>query len=137
MTITNGALANDVDRAKREVERAERLLSTRLQEAGVAGDRTLDHAMSLARPLVVGAVAVAGVVWFVSLFRRPRRRPLFESAPARPSIVKEALRTVTLSLAATAARRVGEHFLLPKDAAESTPAGRAVPPQHPITTARH
>jgi len=135
MTTTNGARRNDVDKAKRAVERAERLLSTRLQEAGAAGDRTLDSALSLAKPLVVGAVAVAGVVWLVSLFRRPRRRALFEPTPARPSIMKEALRTVTLSLASTAARRVGEHFLLPKEAAESSPAGRPVPPQRP-TTAR-
>jgi hypothetical protein len=124
-----------MDKAKREVERAERMLSTRLHEAGVAGDRTLDNALSLARPLVIGAVAVAGVVWLVSLFRRPRRRALFEPAPARPSIMKEALRTVTLSLASAAARRVGEHFLLGQEAADSTPAGRALPRQH-STTAR-
>jgi hypothetical protein len=131
MTMTNGAPTNDVDKAKREVERAERLLSTRLHEAGVAGERTLEDALSLARPLVVGAVAVAGVVWLVSLLRRPRRRPLLAVAPARPSIMKEALRTVTLSLASTAARRVGEHFLLQQEAAQSSSPGHALPPRHP------
>lgn len=135
MTMMNGAPASDVDKAKREVERAERLLSTRLHEAGVAGDRTLDNALSLAKPLIVGAVAVAGVVWLVSVLRRPRRRPLFAAPAARPSILKEALRTATLSIASTAARRVGEHFLLAQEAADSSPAGRSLPPQH-STTAR-
>lgn len=136
MTTTNGARTpKGVAKAKREVEHAERVLSERLHEAGAAGERTLDQALSMARPVVVGAVAVAGAVWLVSLLRRPRRRPIFERAPARPSIMKEVLRTVTLSLAATAARRVGEHLLLGKETAELPPPGRAVPPQHP-TTAR-
>ncbi|HTQ06710.1 MAG TPA: hypothetical protein VMI54_22795 [Polyangiaceae bacterium] len=128
---TNGARKTDVDQAKREVEHAERMLSKRLHEAGVAGNRTLDRALSLGEPLLVGAVAVAGVVWLVSLLRRPRRRPLFETAPARPSIVKEALRAATLALASTAARRVGEHFLLAEAAPQSTSTGRKVPTQHP------
>lgn len=126
---------SDVDQAKRNVERAERLLSTRLHEAGVAGNRTLDQALSIARPLVVGAVAVAGVVWLVSLLRRPRRRALFAPPPARPSIMKEALRAATLSLASTAARHAGEHFLSAHEAARASATEHEVLPQ-PLTTTR-
>ncbi len=130
---TNGARGSDVDEAKREVERAERLLSTRLLEAGVAGNRTLDRALSLARPLIVGAVAVAGVVWLVSALRRPRRRAWLEPAPARPSLLKEALRAAALSLASTGARHIGEHFLLASATTPSSSTERTAPPQYPPT----
>jgi hypothetical protein len=128
---TTQASSSDVNQAKREVARAERLLSTRLHEAGRAGDRTLTHALSVARPLLIGAATVAGVVWLVSLLRRPRRQAFLPPAPVRPSIVKEAFRAAALSLATSAAHRMGEHFLLGANAAQSTSTGRAAPPQQP------
>ena len=130
---TNGG---SVDAAKRDVEQAERMLSHRLEEAGLAGHATVDRAFSLVRPLVIGAVAAAGLVWFVSALRRPRRRGFVLPEPSRPSVVGEALRTASVSLAAAAARRLAEHWFASHLAAQSTPAGRAVPPRGAIQPVR-
>jgi hypothetical protein len=118
-----------VHTAKQNVAQAERALSHRLEEAGVAGQATVDHALSLVRPLVIGAVAAAGLVWLVSTLRRPRRRGFVPREHARPSVMNEALRAAGLTLASAAARRLGEHLFATADATQSTPAGRPVPPR--------
>jgi hypothetical protein len=120
---------SSVHTAKQNVAQAERALSHRLEEAGVAGQATIDHALSLVRPLVIGAVAAAGLVWLVSALRRPRRRGFVARQRTRPSVMNEALRAAGLTLASAAARRLGEHLFSTADAAQSTPAGRAVPPR--------
>lgn len=120
---------NAVHAAKRDVERAEQMLSHRLEEAGVAGHATVERALSLVRPVVIGAIAAAGLVWLVSSLRRPRRRAFVPAEPARPSVVREAMRAASLSLASIAARRIGEHLFAPHDAAQLTLAGRSVPPR--------
>ena len=113
---------NAVDAAKRGVANAEQQLSHRLEEAGLAGQATVEQALSLVRPLVIGAVAVAGLVWLVSSLRRPRRRGFVLPEPSRPSVFNEALRAASLTLASSAARRLGEHWFSPHDAAESNQA---------------
>lgn len=130
---TNGGA---VDAAKRDVEQAERMLSHRLEEAGLAGHATVEHAFSLVRPLVIGAVAAAGFVWFVAALRRPRRRGFVLPEPSRPSLVGEALRTASISLASVAARHLAEHWFAQHAAVQSTPAGRPVPPRDAIQPAR-
>jgi hypothetical protein len=129
---TNGV----VDAAQRDVEKAERMLSHRLEEAGLAGHATVDRAFSLVRPLVIGAVAAAGLVWFVSALRRPRRRGFVLPEPSRPSVVGEALRTASLSLATAAARRLAEHWFAPHTAAPSPTVGRPVSTHDAIQPAR-
>lgn len=121
---------NELQAAKRDVSRAEHALSQRLAEAGVAGQATVDRALALVRPLVIGAVAVAGVVWLVSALRRPRRRAFVPPASRRPLLMNEALRAASLSLVTAAARQLGEHLFANTDTTQSTPSRRAVPPRH-------
>jgi hypothetical protein len=118
---------NEVDDAKRDVQRAERQLSHRLEEAGLAGHATVERALSLVKPIVVGVVAVAGLAWLFSALRRPPRRILALPTPSRPTVFGEALRAASLALATTAARRLGEHWFAPEDAAPSMPAGPSRP----------
>ena len=122
---------SDVDRAAAEVRRAERALTNRSKEAKAAGGATLSQTLAAVRPVVVGVVAVAGVVWLVSLLRRSRRRSVFEGAPRPPSVLAEVARTAALSLASTAARRLGDRFFAATDAAQSSPLGRAGAPRLP------
>jgi hypothetical protein len=121
---------NALQAAKRDVTRAENALSRRLAEAGVAGQATVDRALALVRPLVIGAVAVAGVVWLVSALRRPRRRAFVPPAHRRPLLMNEALRAASLTLATAAARHLGEHLFANPDTTQSTPSRRAVPPRN-------
>lgn len=109
--------------AKRDVQQAEQALSHRLEEAGVAGHATVEQAVSLVRPLVVGAVATAGLVWLVSALRRPRRRGFVLPERTRPSFLNEALRAASLSLASAAARNLGEHLFGVAASAQSTRRG--------------
>jgi len=120
---------NEMRAAKRDVARAERALSRRLSEAGAAGQATVDHAVSLVRPVLIGAVAVAGLVWLASTLRRPRRRAFVPRQSTRPVLMNEALRAASISLASAAARHLGEH-LFANSATQSTPTGRAVPPRN-------
>ena len=106
--------------AKREVKRAENALSQRLEEAGVAGHATVEQALGLVRPLVISAVAAAGLVWLVSALRRPRRRGFVLPERTRPSVLNDALRAASLSLASAAARSLGQHLFATADAAQST-----------------
>src|SRR5689334_16940842 len=87
--------------ARREVARAERQLSHRLGEATAAGEATVKRAFAVAKPALIGIAVAAGVVWVVSLLRRPRRRAA--SNPSEPSIIKEAVRAAALGLASAAA----------------------------------
>ena len=128
---------NAVHTAKRDVDQAGQNLSHRLEEAGLAGQATVDHALSLVRPLVIGAVAAAGLVWLVSALRRPRRRGFVPPERTRPSVVNEAFRAAGLTLASAAARRLGEHLFATTAATQSTPAGRAVPPRDENNPPRH
>lgn len=126
---------SSVNAAKRDVERAERMLSHRLEEAGIAGHATVERALSLVRPVVFGAIAAAGLVWLVSSLRRTRRRGFVLPEASRPSVMHEAVRAATLSLASMAARRIGErwfargHALRGSDVTEPTLAGHPVPPR--------
>src|SRR3954470_24176725 len=114
--------------AKQDVTRAERALSRRLTEAGAAGQATVSRALSLVRRIVVGAVAVAGLVWLVSALRRPRRRGFVPPRYKRPFLMNEALRAASLSLASAAARHLGEKLFADNERTQSTPTGRAAPP---------
>lgn len=121
---------NAMHAAKRDVNRAERALSRRLEEAGAAGQATVDRALSLVRPVVIGAVAVAGLVWLVSTLRRPRRRAFVPAPYKRPFLMNEALRAASISLASAAARHLGEQLFAKSEQTQSTSTGRAVPPRN-------
>ena len=134
-TIRNGEVksSNDLERAKVEVAQAEAALSKRLHEATVVGEATVKRAFALARPVLVGAVVIGGVVWIASMLRRSRHgggRPI----STERSVVAEVVRAAALSLASVAARRLGERWLSAPDATQSISAGRAGSPQVPSHT---
>ena len=125
----NGHQNAAVDTARREVARAESKFSSRLGEATAVGEASIERALSLAKPVLIGVAVVAGILWVASLFRRPRRR----WSPSEPSVLKEAARGAALSLASTAARRVGERLIAGTATPQWTSPGRAAPPQSSLT----
>jgi len=134
-TIRNGEVksSNDLERAKVEVAQAEAALSKRLHEASVVGEATVKRAFALARPVLVGAVVLGGVLWIASMLRRSRRGG-GRSVPSERSVVSEVVRAAALSLASVTARRLGERWLASPDTAQSISAGRAGSPQVPNFT---
>ena len=134
-TIRNGEgkSSNDVERAKVEVAQAEAALSKRLHEATVVGEATMKRAFALARPVLVGAVVLGGLVWITSMIRRSRRgrgRPV----STERSVVSEVVRAAAISLASVTARRLSERLLAAPDATQSISAGRVASPQMPSST---
>lgn len=114
---------NDVDSARRNVARAEARLSNRWRAAKLAGEKTVDKAFSVGRPVLIGAVAVGGVAWLVStLTHRGRAKVRRASAPTEPSLLGEVARAAALALASTAARRLAERWF---DGASLPPAAQA------------
>ena len=133
-TLPNGK-SSDVDAAKLEVARAERALSQSLHDASDAGVATLKHAAGVARPVLIGALAVVGFVWLVRNIRRGRQ-PGWRRPPASErSVLSEVTRAAALSLASTAARRLADRFLHEPSGMQSTPAGRASSP-HSLASTR-
>lgn len=136
--MTNGA--NDVDAAKREVEAAERALSHNLKRASNLGKATVDRAKQKAKPVVIAAAVVVGVIWVVSRVRRARQPPLLKAlrkelreaqrlaAKEQHSALGDAARSAISALATTAARKLGERYI---NAAlhQATPAGHPAAPQ--------
>jgi hypothetical protein len=119
---------SDVDAARRDVERAERALSLRLNEASAVGRATLRSVLAVARPVLVGVALVAGAVWLARRFKRPRASAWLRPPPSERSVIAEATRAAALSLASAAARRVAERLLTVPVLDQSTPAGRADAP---------
>jgi hypothetical protein len=126
--IRNGELKSksELDRAQRDVARAEAALSERLHEATALGEATVKRAFSAAKPILIGAAVVGGVVWLVSMMRRPRRGPM---ASRERGVGAEVFRAAALSLASVAARRVAERYLTLPESTQSIPARRAGSPQ--------
>jgi hypothetical protein len=125
--------SSDLERAEREVAQAEEALSHRLSEAKTAGEETLKRALSVAKPVLIGAAVVGGLVWVVSILRRsnsPRSRAV--AAVTERSVAAEVFRTAALSLASVAARRVAERYLALPDPIQSISTGRAGAPQSPL-----
>jgi hypothetical protein len=114
--------------ARENVARAEARLSNRWRAAKVAGEKTVGRAMTVARPVVIGAVVVGGVVWLVTaLSRRGRSSPRRFSAPAEPrSLVSEMTRAAALALASAAARHLADRYL-------TLPAAAGIAPKHAIS----
>lgn len=111
----------DIDSAREDVARAEARLSNRWRAAKAASEQTLGRAMSLAKPVLIGAAVVGGVVLLVtSLSHRGRPRVRRISVPTEPpSVLKEAMRAAALALASAAARHVaGRYLALPAVAGE-------------------
>jgi hypothetical protein len=135
-TVRNGEVksSNDVERAKVEVAQAEAALSKRLHEATVVGEATMKRAFALARPVLVGAAVLGGVIWIASMIRRSSRHGGGRAVSAERSVVSEVLRAAALSLASVTARRLGERFLTAPDATQSISAGRVASPQVPSHT---
>lgn len=103
---------DDLDTARQDVARAEARLSDSWRAAKVAGEKTLGRAMSLAKPLAVGAVIVGGVVLLVSAVSRRKRRSPWAYAPAGPpSLIKETARAAALALASAGARHLANRYL--------------------------
>jgi len=119
---------NDVDAAKLEVERAERALSRSLHEVSDAGVATLKRAAGVARPVLIGAAAVVGVVWIVRSIRRAGQPAWRRPPPTERSVLGEVLRAAALSLASTAARRLADRLIHEPRGMQSTSAGRAGAP---------
>jgi len=125
------ARSNDVDDAKHEVARAERALSRSLHDASAAGRATMERAVSLAKPLLVGVAVVAGIVWLVKRARRARK-PVWLKQPSERSVLAEAARAATLSLASAGARKLAEHWLMaPEPAAAANAAQNDRPSSRP------
>lgn len=104
---------NDLDAARRDVARAEARLSSRWRAAKVAGQKTMGRAMTLAKPVLIGAAVVGGVALLVSSLSRRRRGSVRHSSiPSGPSLVSEVARAAALALASTAARRLAERYLV-------------------------
>jgi len=108
-TPENPPKSNDIAEAQLAVARAERALNEGVREVSLVGRAGIEQAMALLKPVLVTAVVAGSVVWLVSAVRRPRRSS-FERAGGvqRPSVVREALRTLVLSLASVAARRLAD-----------------------------
>jgi hypothetical protein len=117
---------SELDRAEREVAKAEAVLSERLHEATALGEATVKRAFSAAKPILIGAAVVGGVVWLVSMMRRPRRSSM---GSRERSVGAEIFRAAALSLASVAARRVAERYLSLPESTQSIPARRAGAPQ--------
>jgi hypothetical protein len=115
----------DLDAARRDVARAEARLSNRWRAAKVAGERSMGRALSLAKPVLIGAAVVGGVVFLVtSLSRRGRGSVRRTAIPTGPSLLSEVARAAALALASTAARRLADRYLvlpLPADGGISAP----------------
>ena len=126
-TLPNGK-ANDVDAAKLEVARAERALADSLHDASDAGLATLERAVVVARPLLIGAAAVVGITWIVRSIRRARQPAWRRPPPSERSVLAEIARAAALSLASTAARRLADRYLSEPTGMQSTSAGRAGSP---------
>lgn len=126
-TLPNGK-TNDVDAAKLEVARAERALAESLHDASDAGIATLERAVVVARPLLLGALAVLGVAVIVRSIRRTRQPAWRRPPPSERSVFAEVARAAALSLASTAARRLADRYLSDPTGMQSTSAGRAGSP---------
>jgi len=118
---------SDVDSARHDVLRAQRALSSRVREASVAGEAALARTLAGARPVLIGATVVTGVVVLVALLRRSRR-PRVTSGVAERSLLGQVARTLVLSLATVAARRLAES-IFPPGPMHSTSVGRGGSPQ--------
>jgi hypothetical protein len=117
-TTRQPGAANDVDDAQREVERAERALSRSLHDASAIGKETMTRAFKIAKPVLIGVIAVGGVVWLVRRARRPKGRPWLDR-PSERSVLAEAARAATLSLASAAARRIATQWLMGPEHADA------------------
>lgn len=128
-TPDESSKTNDIAKAKLEVARAERALNDGVREVSLVGREGVKQALSVVKPALIAAVAVGGVVWIVTLVRRPRQIS-FERAggPEKKSIVREALRTLALSLATAAARRIADSLVSSGKEDHSIPARQSAPP---------
>jgi hypothetical protein len=110
----------DLDAARRDVARAEERLSSRWRAAKVAGEKSVGRALSVARPVLIGAAVVGGVVWIVSSVVGKRRgRYRYGAPPTRSSLLGEMTRAAALALASAAAHRVADHYLAVPGSRES------------------
>lgn len=137
-SMSNGA--NDVDAAKREVEAAERALSHDLRRASNLGKATVNRAKQAAKPVLIAAAVVVGVIFVVSRVRRARQPPLLRAlrrelrdaqrlaAKEQHSALGDAARSAFSALATTAARKLAEGYISTA-LHQPTPAGRPASPQ--------
>lgn len=101
---------DSLDAAKKAVERAEQKLSKDLSRVSEVGEATVDRFIEATRPLLIGAVLVAGAASVVTFIARAGKRSRVSSVSRERSLVKEMARTALLSLTAVAARRYGERL---------------------------
>jgi hypothetical protein len=104
------------------------------------GKATVDRAKQAAKPVVVAAAVVVGVIWVVSRVRRARQPPLLKAlrrelrdaerhaAKGQHSALGDAARSAISALATTAARKLAERYMMTA-LHQATPAGHPASPQ--------
>jgi hypothetical protein len=108
----------DADELERDVARAREQFSDSLSRASDHGEEVVKETLTKAKPvlLIAGAltaVVVAGVVISRLLRPKPLRIPVpqFVAPPAAPSPAAAVVRSLLVSVATFAARRLTERFL--------------------------
>lgn len=121
----------DLEAAELEVKRAEAAFSETLQDASEAGRVVAQRMAKAAKPVLIGTAVLATLGIAVFALRSVRKPSPWRVRlqPPRPSIFSEVVRAAVISLAATAARRVGENYLLGAPAEQATPPGQTASPQ--------
>jgi hypothetical protein len=119
----------DLDAARHDVERAEARLSSRWRAAKVAGEKSVGRAMSLARPVLIGAAVIGGIALIVSSLTRRGRGSSRRYSPTGPSLAADVARAAALALASTAARRLAERYLAVPTPSQSDLSGRRLETQ--------
>lgn len=134
ITPENPPKSNDIAEAQLEVARAERALNDGVHEVSLVGRAGIEQAFAMLKPVLITAVVAGGVVWLVSAARRPPRSS-FERASGvqKRSLVREALRTLVLSLASAAARRLADALVSSGKDDHPVPTRHSAPP-HEVST---
>lgn len=108
----------DADELERDVARAREQFSDSLSRASDHGEEVVKETLTKAKPVLViagalTAVVVAGVVISRLLRPKPLRIPVpqFVAPPAPPSPAGAVVRSLLMSVASFAARRITERFL--------------------------
>jgi hypothetical protein len=103
----------DAEIAAREqdVARADSEFSTSIQQASQAGKATLERAVTMLRPVLIGAAVLATGALVVSLIRSRKARVSVFSQYQEPSPWPALVRSAALALASAAGRRLADRWL--------------------------
>ena len=109
---TGGSEAG-IDAAEARLTRAGVAFSASLRDASVAGRETVERVAWAARPLLIGAGILAGVIVVTRLWRGTRQTPLRRLPAAQPAARQwpALARSLAYALAAVAVRRLTARWL--------------------------